>query len=194
MKKRHSSIFIISSVCMLLQFLSTITFVRALAPANAPCTITMDGSISSSEWACAEKKSTFFLDVSNVPDGNGHVNVDGNNYLYLAEDQTNLYVGSMHRMFEIRIPKSEIEHYDSNGNLGIMVGGYGTLAFPDSNYWVYSKVMTAMLIQQSDKYYYFNMQGLETPNGVPGYDLLVLTGVASALVACLAIKRARATR
>ncbi|MEX2728660.1 MAG: hypothetical protein Q6353_015495 [Candidatus Sigynarchaeum springense] len=434
---------------ILLLFLSTMPGARALTPANAPCTITMDGSIGSSEWACADKKAEFFLDVNNDPDGNGHVNVDGNNYLYLAEDPSNLYVGldlcsdrstdeamewvgvwlvtagrtfnswvewdsylnngveslmysvpnqalipflsnvlvtsgvyvdsesenqvisgvaqgnasnfdpasvvpfnitaaydsgyhtrvdftldlaecfgvltqeridhveevriyitsnvntsigsndiivwypnntysisdpdqvihinggtsqvsetihigkgnittshqvkfslkgdspspfkqiihslsfavltndtsaytigyfiyypystirnfqiaksfgssqdaaASHRMFEIRIPKSEIEHYDSNGNLGIIVGGYGTLALPNSNYWVYSKVMTEMPIQQSDKYYYFNMQGLETPNGVPGYDLLILASIAGGLTACLAIKRNKVTR
>ena len=45
---------------------------------------------------------------------------------------------SNHRQFEIKIPKSELEHYNSINELGIIVGGYGTLNFPGKDYWVYS--------------------------------------------------------
>jgi hypothetical protein len=99
-----------------------------------------------------------------------------------------------HRMFEIRIPKSQIEHYDSNGNLGIMIGGYGTLSLPGSNYWVYSTNMNTMSVHLSGNYHYFNMLGIEVPSDVPGYDLLVLAGVAGGLVAILASKRVKAIR
>lgn len=45
-----------------------------------------------------------------------------------------------HRIFELKIPKSELEGYTDDTNLGIILGGYGTLSFPGTNYWVLSEV------------------------------------------------------
>ena len=38
---------------------------------------------------------------------------------------------SNHRQFEIKIPKVELEGYDSMGELGVIVGGYGTMSYTD---------------------------------------------------------------
>ena len=99
-------------------------------------------------------------------------------------------------MFEIRIPKSEIEHYDPNGNLGIIVGGYGTLTFVGTNYWVFSSFMGGIQPYDSSRYLFIDMLGIEIvlPPGIPGYDLLVLAGVACGFIAGLAFKHARAIR
>ena len=69
-----------------------------------------------------------------------------------------------HRMFEICIPKSELEGYNADSELGIIVGGYGTLAaFPNTNHWVYSETDIAIFPGESDKYKYYNMKGCVIP-------------------------------
>lgn len=70
---------------------------------------------------------------------------------------------SNHRMFEIKIPKNELEHYDADGDLGIMVGGYGTMSFPKELYWVYSPFNKSIRQQVSDNYYYYDMKGCSIP-------------------------------
>jgi hypothetical protein len=64
---------------------------------------------------------------------------------------------SAHRQFEIKIPKSELEHYNSTNELGIIVGGYGTLNFANKNYWSYSIDLQTLPGEKSDEYIYFNM-------------------------------------
>lgn len=85
---------------------------------------------------------------------------------------------SNHRMFEIQIPKSELEHYNPNGHLGIIVGGYGTMVFPNELFWVYSTNIMQIRPHTSDFYYYYNMQGCPLPAGViPSYDVFLLIGI-----------------
>jgi hypothetical protein len=68
---------------------------------------------------------------------------------------------SDHRMFEICIPKSELEHYDSNQGIGIIVGGYGTLSYLDTNYWNFqNNIQTDFREQTSTEYKYYNMKGV----------------------------------
>ena len=83
---------------------------------------------------------------------------------------------SSHRMYEIRIPKSELEHYDPNESLGIQVGGYGTMAFPGSMYWVFSTTDINLLPALSSRYLFYDMQGCETPPGpsISGYNIYLL--------------------
>jgi hypothetical protein len=71
-----------------------------------------------------------------------------------------------HRQFEFKIPKSELEHYDSNEELGIIVGGYGTLAFEDSDYWVYAGRNYTIDYDFSDEYFYFDMNGVESGDAI----------------------------
>lgn len=88
--------------------------------------------------------------------------------------------GSNHRMFEIQIPKSEIENYDPNGDLGIIVGGYGTMSFPFEVFWVYSTFNKSIRPNLSDNYYYYNMKGCSLPGSsqiIIGYDLYFLIGI-----------------
>jgi len=85
-----------------------------------------------------------------------------------------------HRMYEIRIPKSELEHYDPNEALGIQVGGYGTMTFVDTSWWVFSTTDINLLVQLSTRYLFYDMQGCETPPPgpvVPGYQLYLLLSV-----------------
>ena len=85
-----------------------------------------------------------------------------------------------HRMYEMRIPKSELEHYDPNEALGIQVGGYGTMTFVDTSWWVFSNTDINLLVQLSTRYLFYDMQGCETPPPgpvVPGYQLYLLLSV-----------------
>jgi len=85
-----------------------------------------------------------------------------------------------HRMYEMRIPKSELEHYDPNEALGIQVGGYGTMTFVDKNWWVFSNTDINLLVQLSARYLYYDMEGCETATdtpAVPGYQLYLLLSV-----------------
>lgn len=69
-----------------------------------------------------------------------------------------------HRMFEFRIPKTQLENYTSNSDLGVIVGGYGTLAaWPNTHYWVYSNGTdsgdpgTGISETSTENYYYYSM-------------------------------------
>ncbi|MFW9774002.1 MAG: hypothetical protein ACFFEO_17755 [Candidatus Thorarchaeota archaeon] len=90
--------------------------------------------------------------------------------------------GVNHRMFEFEIPKSSLEHFDSDHDIGIMVGGYGTLSFVNSSYWVFSKYIHEITEEQSDDYYYYNMLGIDVPiidgkNAINGYYILLIIGI-----------------
>lgn len=73
---------------------------------------------------------------------------------------------SDHRSFEIKIPKSELEGYKSDNDLGVLVGGYGTLiAWPNTHNWVLQNgTHTGILYQNTTAYYYYSMssQGATT--------------------------------
>ena len=71
-------------------------------------------------------------------------------------------------MYEIRIPKSELEHYDPDESLGIIVGGYGTMAFPNTNWWVFSELFVNLLPELSNRYLHYDMLGCESPPSPPG--------------------------
>ncbi|MBD3253695.1 MAG: hypothetical protein GF383_01305 [Candidatus Lokiarchaeota archaeon] len=98
-----------------------------------------------------------------------------------------------HRMFEIRIPKSELEQYNTDTDLGVLVGGYGTMAMPDENFWVYSALSTIYMPEEDSSYYnYYDMALKPAPSlsptisgdddddddsatpAVPGYNLILI--------------------
>ena len=85
-----------------------------------------------------------------------------------------------HRMFEFAIPKIELELYDPNEDLGIMVGGYGTLSYVNgSNYWIFSITDQFQFVERSTYYMYYDMKGLTLPavGAVSGYSVFLLIGV-----------------
>ncbi len=86
-----------------------------------------------------------------------------------------------HRMFEFAIPKTELELYDPNEDLGIIIGGYGTLAaINGSNWWVFSEIDHHQYVENSTYYKYYNMKGLTLPGGaISGYSIFLLIGVLS---------------
>ncbi len=74
---------------------------------------------------------------------------------------------SDHRQFEIKIPKSELEGYETDTDLGIIVGGYGTLIqFPNTHNWVYANnTVTGIPEGNSSNYNYYSMplKGIPPP-------------------------------
>jgi len=86
-----------------------------------------------------------------------------------------------HRMFEFSIPKAELEHYDPDEELGIMVGGYGTLGYINgSNFWVFSTIDYEQHPENSSYYNYYDMKGVgESPGGISGYSIFMLIGITS---------------
>jgi hypothetical protein len=80
---------------------------------------------------------------------------------------------SNHRMFEIKIPKSELEHYDSDEEIGIIVGGYGTMTFPNEVFWCFGEFNNSIRSQKTENYKYYNMGGIASPpsRNIPGYIL-----------------------
>jgi len=85
---------------------------------------------------------------------------------------------SNHRMFEIKIPKSELENYDPNEDIGIIVGGYGTMAFPFETYWAFGEWNSSIRNQRSENYKYYNMQGCEIPfKAIHGYYLSLIIAI-----------------
>jgi hypothetical protein len=89
---------------------------------------------------------------------------------------------SDHRMFELSIPISELELYDDNGDIGIIVGGYGTLGYINgSNFWVFSEVDFHQYVEDSSYYMYYRMEGVSVPSegAISGYPLIFIAGVVS---------------
>jgi hypothetical protein len=61
---------------------------------------------------------------------------------------------SDHRSFEFKIPKSELEGYEMDTDLGIITGGYGTLAtFPNTHNWVFQKYYILGLLEENSTEY-----------------------------------------
>ena len=101
-----------------------------------------------------------------------------------------------HRMFEFKIPKSSLEHFDSDNEIGIMIGGYGTLSFPNSSYWVFSKYIDEITEEQSKDYFYYNMLGIDIPvdgrgETIFGYDFLLIIGIIGICSVILIKKKVR---
>ncbi|MHA2182840.1 MAG: hypothetical protein ACXAAH_15585, partial [Promethearchaeota archaeon] len=84
---------------------------------------------------------------------------------------------SDHRMFEVKIPKTELEHYNASEEIGIIVGGYGTMSFPNKLFWVFGEFNNSIRHQQSANYKYYDMLGIDLPPlppGIPGFYLPVI--------------------
>jgi hypothetical protein len=64
-----------------------------------------------------------------------------------------------HRSFEVKIPKSELEGYDDDKKLGILVGGYGTLiSWPNTHNWVLANgTDTDLPYRNTTAYNYYSM-------------------------------------
>ena len=62
-----------------------------------------------------------------------------------------------HRQFEIKIPRSELEYYLEDQDLGIKIGGYGTLSFPGTNWWIFSTQDSGLTPQLSNTYNHYDM-------------------------------------
>ena len=95
-------------------------------------------------------------------------------------------------MFEFSIPKTELELYDSNEELGIIVGGYGTLGYINgSNFWVFSVVDYCQHVEDSSYYKYYDMKGLTLPpeSTISGYSVFLLIGVISICSVIIAKKK-----
>lgn len=93
-----------------------------------------------------------------------------------------------HRMFEISIPKSELEHFKSNRELGIVVGGYGTMYINGTNWWCFSKVDTYMPFTDSSQYNYYKMIGLPSKEKIPGYNYFLIIATIG-LISIVLIKK-----
>ena len=93
-----------------------------------------------------------------------------------------------HRMFELLIPKSELELYEDNQDLGITVGGYGTLAFKGTNYWCFSEIDTWIDVEVSEYYLYYNMTP-EKEAIIPGYNIYFIIAILGAVALVLMKKR-----
>jgi len=80
---------------------------------------------------------------------------------------------SDHRSFEMKIPKIELEGYEMESDLGIIVGGYGTLAsWPGTHRWVFANSkLTGIPEEDSAQYNYYSMpmKGWSPP-GLPVLD------------------------
>ena len=90
------------------------------------------------------------------------------------------------------IPKTELELYDPNEDLGIMVGGYGTLSYVNgTNYWIFATTDQYQYVERSTYYMYYDMKGLTLPAGgiVSGYSVFLLIGVISICSVIIAKKK-----
>ena len=83
---------------------------------------------------------------------------------------------SDHRMFEIKILKNQLEHYDADEEIGIIVGGYGTMSFPNEVFWVFGEYNNSIRPQRTENYKYYDKYGLDAPpkSKIPGFYLPVI--------------------
>lgn len=93
-----------------------------------------------------------------------------------------------HRMFEISIPKTELEHYKADKELGILVGGYGTMYINGTNWWCFSKVDTYMPYWASSQYNYYKMKGIPSKEKIPGYNFYLIVATIG-LISLVLIKK-----
>lgn len=94
-----------------------------------------------------------------------HTTID--NFDFAFDFTSSANNASDHRIFELKIPKSELEGYNSASDLGIYVGGYGTASFVNSNYWAYdgiNPVPDDIYSLDSTRYHYYPMP-LKNPPG-----------------------------
>ena len=99
---------------------------------------------------------------------------------------------SDHRMFEIRIPKTELEHYNADEEIGIIVGGYGTMSFPNEVFWVFSEFNNSIRHQLSENYFYYDMFGCDAPPqnpGIPGFYIPIVLSLVTITTISLLRKR-----
>ncbi|MBD3195526.1 MAG: hypothetical protein GF317_10750 [Candidatus Lokiarchaeota archaeon] len=82
-----------------------------------------------------------------------------------------------HRMFEIRIDKSEFNHYDLSKGIGMIIGGYGTLSFPGNNYWVLSENQNFFTIEDSETYIFIDLAWIIDSAEIPGYDIYLIISI-----------------
>jgi hypothetical protein len=70
-----------------------------------------------------------------------------------------------HRTFEFKITKRELEGYETDTDLGVIVGGYGTLsAWPNTHNWVLQDgTHTGILYKNTTAYHYYPMPLKEAP-------------------------------
>ena len=82
-----------------------------------------------------------------------------------------------HRQFEIMIPKTELEGYASDTDLGIIVGGYGTLiSFPNTHNWVFANdTVTGIPVSNWTKYNYYSMPLKSAPDPTTGTTTPITT-------------------
>ncbi|MBD3406325.1 MAG: hypothetical protein GF411_09465 [Candidatus Lokiarchaeota archaeon] len=80
-----------------------------------------------------------------------------------------------HRVYEFKIPKSELENYTADTELGVLIGGYGTLAgWPNTHNWVYAATeQTGIPEQRTAEYLYYNMtmKGMVLPDAPTIQDI-----------------------
>jgi len=98
---------------------------------------------------------------------------------------------SDHRMFEIKIPKTQLEHYNANEDIGIILGGYGTMAFPSELFWVFSEFNNSIRFEQTENYNYYNMGGCDAPPGpaIPGFFIPIMIALVISVSAPMVRKR-----
>lgn len=86
------------------------------------------------------------------------------NYTFGTTENNN----TAHRVYEFKIPKSELQNYSADTELGVLIGGYGTLAgWPNTHNWVYSaSIQTGIPEQRTAEYLYYNMtmKGMVLPD------------------------------
>lgn len=70
---------------------------------------------------------------------------------------------SDHRMFEFKIPKSELEGYEMDTDLGLFIGGYGTLsAWPNTHNWLLGNGTVSYIDFKYTPYYYYHDMPLKS--------------------------------
>jgi len=57
--------------------------------------------------------------------------------------------------------------------LGIIVGGYGTMAIVNTNWWCFSKVDSYVPLMDSSQYNYYEMIGIPS-KAIPGFNALLI--------------------
>ncbi|MFW9943140.1 MAG: hypothetical protein ACFFFT_19030, partial [Candidatus Thorarchaeota archaeon] len=93
MKSRKLKLILISLIITNLALFGTVIIPKNNnTPLPKTSSVTIDGTITETEWSDADWNISFYLDINNTADWNGKINVDGNNTMYLGQDRSNLYI------------------------------------------------------------------------------------------------------
>jgi hypothetical protein len=154
-----------------------------------PFSIYGSNSSSSGQFKLSIGSVKFRINVSswNRPTDSIYSHTSLNNYEIKKGFHSSANCDEKHRMFEISIPKTELELYDANNSLGIFIAGQGTVSLENDGAWHLGASGSDLFPYSDNSYIYFEMMGDATPSEKSIWDVILenLIIIGSAIISII---------